>query len=328
MPNKTILTIIELREGQPSKSGIEVLGLGKRIAGELGGELTALVMSEGSADGAAKLGEYGVSRTFLADSPAFSGYLGDLQGKVAIRVARTVDPTLVLLAATSLGKDLAPRIAAGLDAGLAVDCTDIEAAADGLTAKRPVYAGKAIQTVKIAGAPCIATIRPNVFPAGEAMAGKTAEVEALDTSAEQAAVKSSLKETKPREGGKVELTEAEIIVAGGRGMKDEGNFKLVEDLADAFGAAVGASRAVVDAGWRPHSEQVGQTGKTVGPNLYFAFGISGAIQHMAGMSTSKCIVAVNKDPEAPIFKVADYGIVGDALEILPVLTEEVRKLRG
>ena len=327
MPSNNILAIIEFRGGQMTKSGPEILGQGKRLAATLGGDLLALVMGEGVTVGAAGLGEYGVSKVHVADNAAFGAYLGDLQGRVAMRVLKTVDPSLVLLPATSQGKDLAPRLAAGIDAGLAVDCTAVDLGVGGLTAQRPVYAGKAIQTVSIAAAPYIASRRPNVFPAGEAEAGKTAEVETLDIAEDLTAVKSTLKEVKPPEGDKIELTEADVIVAGGRGMKEAGNFQLLENLADALGAAVGASRAVVDAGWRPHSEQVGQTGKTVGPNLYFAVGISGAIQHMAGMSTSKCIVAVNKDPEAPIFKTADYGIVGDALKVLPVLTEAVKKLK-
>jgi len=209
-----------------------------------------------------------------------------------------------------------------------VDCTGLELDGGTLRAIRPVYAGKAIQTLKIGAAPFVASLRPNVFPPLAPSGGGSADVEPLDTSEEQAAVKTVVKQVKPREGGKIELTEADVIVSGGRGMKDPSNFHLVEELAEALGAAVGASRAVVDAGWRPHAEQVGQTGKTVSPGLYFACGISGAIQHLAGMSTSKCIVAVNKDPEAPIFKVADYGIVGDALEVLPALTEEIRKLEG
>jgi len=328
MPSNNILAIIEYREGRVTKSGLEVLGEAKRLAGDLGGEIHALILAEGSGGAAAGLGEYGVTKAYTADGPAFAAYLGDLQARVVMTVAGTVDPTLVLLAASSQGKDLAPRIAARLDAGLAVDCTALALGDGGLTAVRPVYAGKAVQTLVLPNAPFVASLRPNVFTAPQPEAGKTAEVESLDTSAEQAAVKITVKEVKPRAAGKIELTEADVIVTGGRGMKDPANFKLIEDLADALGAAVGASRAVVDAGWRPHAEQVGQTGKTVSPNLYLAFGVSGAIQHLAGMSTSKCIVAVNKDPEAPIFKVADYGIVGDALQVLPALTEEVRKLKG
>jgi electron transfer flavoprotein alpha subunit len=328
MPSNNILTIVEFREGQVTKSGLEVLGEAKRLAAALGGEVHALILAEGAAGAAAGLGEYGVVKAYTADGPAFGAYLGDLQARVATRVAETVDPSLVLLAASSQGKDLAPRIAARLDAGLAVDCTAVEVGADGLTAVRPVYAGKAIQTLKLENAPYVASLRPNVFAPPEPESGKTAEVESLDTSGEQAAVKITVKEVKPRAAGKIELTEADVIVTGGRGMKDPANFNLIEDLAEALGAAVGASRAVVDAGWRPHAEQVGQTGKTVSPNLYIACGVSGAIQHLAGMSTSKCIVAINKDPEAPIFKVADYGIVGDALQVLPALTEEVRKLKG
>ena len=328
MPSNNVLAIVEFREGQLTKSGPEILGQARQAAETLGGQLHALLMAEGAADAAARLGEYGVARTYLADGPAFGTYLGDLQGRVAARVARIVDPALVVLSASSQGKDLAPRLAARLDAGLAVDCTSIEVSASGLQAVRPVYAGKAIQTVHMAEPPYVASLRPNVFAPATPTAGQTADVEPVDTSEDQAAVKTVVLEVKPREGSKIELTEADVIVSGGRGLKEPGNFHLIEELAQALGAAVGASRAVVDAGWRPHSEQVGQTGKTVSPNLYFACGISGAIQHLAGMSSSKCIVAINKDPEAPIFKTADYGVLGDVLEVLPALTEEVRKLKG
>lgn len=327
MPSQNILAIVEYREGRLTKTALEVLGQAQALAPTLGGEVHALLMAEGAAGAAPTLGGYGVSKTWLADGPAFAAYVGDLHGRVAARVAQAVDPALVLLSATSLGKDLGPRVAAVLDVGIAVDVTAFSLVDGALTAVRPVYAGKANQTVKLAAAPFVVSIRPNVFAVATAGDG-AAEVEALDTSADQAAVKITVKEVKPREGGKIELTEADVIVAGGRGLKEPENFKLIEELAEVLNAAVGASRAVVDAGWRPHSEQVGQTGKTVSPNLYFACGISGAIQHLAGMSSSKCIVAINKDPEAPIFKSADYGLVGDALEVLPVLTAAIREARS
>ncbi|MBN2492061.1 MAG: electron transfer flavoprotein subunit alpha/FixB family protein [Planctomycetes bacterium] len=329
MPSNDILAILESRDGRLTKSAAEVLGQARRMADGLGGSVVALLMTEGAAGAAAPLGALGVGKVHLADGPAFRAYVGDLQGRVAARVARTVDPRVILLAASSQGKDLGPRLAAHLGVGLAVDCTALEITDGTLRATRPVYAGKALETLRIADPPFVASLRPNVFaPAAPAAGAGAAAVEPVETAADEAAVKTVLREVKPREGGKVELTEADVIVSGGRGMKDPANFRHLEELADVLGAAVGASRAVVDAGWRPHAEQVGQTGKTVGPNLYIACGISGAIQHLAGMSTAKCIVAVNKDPEAPIFKVADYGVVGDALEVVPALTAEIRKHQG
>ncbi len=327
MPSNDVLAILEFRGGQVTKAGPEVLGQARRLADTLGGAVHAFLYGEGANGAAAALGGYGVTKAYVADSPAFAAYNGGLVARAAKDAVAACDPRLVLLAATSPGKDLGPRIAASLDAGLAVDCTAIDIDGDALTAVRPVYAGKANQSIRIAAAPFVASIRPNVFPPAEAGAGD-AEVVALDTAAAEGETRIKVAEVAPRETGKVELTEADVIVSGGRGLKGPEHFHLVEELAEALGAAVGASRAVVDAGWRPHSEQVGQTGKTVSPNLYFACGISGAIQHVAGMSSSKCIVAINKDPEASIFKLADYGVVGDVFEVLPALTEQIRALKG
>jgi electron transfer flavoprotein alpha subunit len=220
-----------------------------------------------------------------------------------------------------MGKDLAPRVAAQAGAGLASDCVGLEAKGGKLVARRPMYAGKAYATVEWAGEPQMATLRANVFPLGEPDPARKAEVVkgSVDTSsrAKVTAVSATTQ-------GQVQLTEAQVIVSGGRGLKGPENFHLVESLAEAMGAAVGASRAVVDAGWVDHQMQVGQTGKTVSPTLYVACGISGAIQHLAGMSSSKCIVAINKDADAPIFKVANYGILGDVFEVLPKLAEAAR----
>ena len=195
-------------------------------------------------------------------------------------------------------------------------------------ARRPVFAGKLFRTVRFTKSPAIATLRPLAFAAEEVRPDASVAGEVLDGFFEPGDARTTVSEIVASEGGQVDLTESEIIVSGGRGLRAPENFKLIEDLAQALGASVGSSRAVVDAGWRPHSEQVGQTGKTVSPKLYVAIGISGAIQHLAGMSSSQCIVAINKDPEAPIFKVSDYGVVGDALEVVPALTEAVKKLNS
>jgi electron transfer flavoprotein alpha subunit len=222
-----------------------------------------------------------------------------------------------------MGKDLAPRIAAKLDAGIAVDCIALNVEAGEIMATRPIYAGKALMDVKINSAKKVFALRPNVFSAGTPLDQK-AEVSVESVDAPNLNVKNV--EIK-KAAGKLDVAEADIIISGGRGMKGPEHFGMIEELADVLGAATGASRAVVDAGWRPHAEQVGQTGKTVSPTLYIALGISGAIQHLAGMRSSKYIVAVNKDKDAPIFQIADYGIVGDIFEVVPKLIEEVKKIK-
>jgi electron transfer flavoprotein alpha subunit len=223
-----------------------------------------------------------------------------------------------------MGKDISPRISAKLEAGLVTDCTDIRTEDGNIIATRPVYAGKAYIDVKVSSPVKIFTLRPNVFKPVK-VDGVTAETEKLDVSLTDADYNVQVKEIVVS-SEKLDVTEANIVVSGGRGLKGPENFYLVEDLAKVLGGAAGASRAIVDAGWRPHSDQVGQTGKTVAPALYIAVGISGAIQHLAGMSSSKCIVAINKDKDAPIFQIADYGITGDALEIMPALIEEFKKV--
>jgi electron transfer flavoprotein alpha subunit len=237
-----------------------------------------------------------------------------------------VKPAAVLFPASAIGRDLAPRVAARLGVGLAADCTALATDGGRLTATRPVFAGKALQTVAFTKSPAIASLRPKMFAAvnGQGTATVTPLTAGFDANGTRARVTGFARSA----GGKVDLTEAEVIVSGGRGLKGPENFAMIEALAEALGGSVGASRAVVDAGWRPHGDQVGQTGKTVAPKLYIAVAISGAIQHLAGMSSSRCIVAINKDPEAPIFKVADYGLVGDAFEVVPALTEAVKKLNG
>jgi len=234
-----------------------------------------------------------------------------------------LDPAVVLLAATSTGRDLAPRIAAALGAGYAASCTELAVEEGALTAVRPVYAGKAFQKVKVTTPVAVASLRPKNFPV-DATRGIRPEVTRLEVPAAPAREQGGAVEAAA--GGAVDLTEADRIVSGGRGMGGPDKWPLLEELAAALGAQLGASRAVVDAGWRPHAEQVGQTGKTVTPQLYVACGVSGAMQHLAGMSRSRVIVAVNKDKDAPIFAVADYGIVGDVGEVLPALAAEVRRL--
>ena len=231
----------------------------------------------------------------------------------------------VVFGATATGRDLAPRVAAKLGVGVAADLTDLSVDGDAIVATRPVYAGKALQQVRVTAQPAVLSLRPNVFTPDQSASSVKPE-----TLSVTAGGRVRVREIKPAPAGTLDVAEAQVIISGGRGLKEPANFKVLEELAQAFGgrAAVGASRAVVDAGWRAHADQVGQTGKTVSPSLYIAVGISGAIQHLAGMRTSKVIVAINKDKDAPIFKIADYGVVGDLFEIVPRLTEEIRKLHG
>jgi len=312
-----IIVFVEHAEGKVKRASLEALGAA-RAASE---EVTAILCGEGAGEVASKLGTGGAKQAVVlkgaADSP-------DALAKTIAEVVSERGAKAFLTSATSTGRDIAPRIAAHLDSTIFSECTGFSAAGDSFAIRRPWLAGKLIANLTSKAPVLVATLRRNVFTPFE---GKdTAEVVDGPSIGEG---KTKLLGIEAVEGGKLDVSEAPIVVSGGRGLKEPGNFELLEKLAQAFGnAAVGASRAVVDAGWRPHAEQVGQTGKTVSPQLYVAVGISGAIQHLAGMKTSKVIVAINKDPEAPIFKVADYGIVGDAFEVLPALTEAVARVRA
>jgi electron transfer flavoprotein alpha subunit len=272
------------------------------------------------------LGGYGAQKVLVAEDPRLEFYSPTAYARIVAEVVRSQQATLVVIPATAMGKDLAPRVAVKLDAGLAVDCTAVRIEGGTLIATRPVYAGKALIDVKMNSEVKVLSLRPNVFSSG-ASDGTAAPTEKVVLALEEGDFASRVLGIK-QSSGKLDVAEADIIVTGGRGLKGPENFGMIEQLAEALGGAVGASRAVVDAGWRPHDEQVGQTGKTVSPSLYIAVAVSGAIQHLAGMSSSKYIVAVNKDKDAPIFQVATYGIVGDAFEVVPALTKEVKKLLG
>ena len=317
-----ILVFCELKDGQLRKPSAEALSEGRRLADASGKQLGALFVGASSA-GAADAAKYGADVILTAEGGTLASYSSDAFAQVVADAVKAKGATVLLAAATAVGKDVAPRTAARLAAGYASDVTALSIVDGKLQAVRPVYAGKAFATTSFASAVQVATTRPNVFPAAE-KAGAGA-VEAL--AAPTGDFKSMVKEILAKAGGKLDLSEANVIVSGGRGMKDGANFKLLEDFADAIGGVVGASRAAVDAGWGlPHSMQVGQTGKVVSPTLYIACGISGAIQHIAGMSGSKFIVAINKDPEAPIFKLASYGIVGDLFEVVPELTKAAKAM--
>jgi electron transfer flavoprotein alpha subunit len=323
LPNN-VLVVAEHRDGDLKKVTLEMLGEGIRIAEKLGGTVEATLIGSTVVGMADTLAHYGAARVYLADDPSLQEYSSEGYTTVLAKVIQKAEPAVVLLGATIQGKDLAPRVAARLGLGLASDCTAFEVAADGrLVITRPIYGGRALTTVTEKTTPQMATVRPNVMVPLEPDTSGTAPMEklAVETGDIRAKVVDLIQESGQQQVG---LAEAEIIVSGGRGLKGPENFCLLQELADVLGAAVGASRAAVDAGWIDHSHQVGQTGRTVTPNLYIACGISGAVQHLAGMKTAKYIVAINKDPEAPIFRVADYGIVGDIFKVVPILTEEFK----
>ena len=313
----------EHRDGAFRKITFEVASAAKTIADELGAEVTAVVLGQGMEDACKELGQYGVSKVLYADGEAFAKYTTDAYANAAAALIKDAAPDVVLLGASMQGKDLGGRLAAKLDTSIAVDCTGLAAADGRLKATRPMYAGKVFADVIIKSNPQMASLRPNVFDAVES--GGEAVVESV--SADAGELKTKVVEELKEAEGKIDLTEAAIIVSGGRGMKEAENFKIIEELAAVLGAAVGASRSAVDAGWRPHTDQVGQTGKVVTPNLYIACGISGAIQHLAGMGSSKVIAAINKDPDAPIHSKADFSVVADLFDVVPLLTEECKKLK-
>ena len=322
MANK-ILAILEQREGLLKKVSFEAASTASKLAKELNLEVEAVVAGA-DVNNLNEISKYGISKVVHLKNSDFANYTSSGYTEAISNYAKESNAVCLIVGNTSLGNDLAPRLAVKLNSGCIMDCVNIQVESGEVVATRPIYAGKAFVKVKLSSEVKVFTIRPNVFKA-ELSDNGSAVVETKEISNPN--LKAKVVSFKKSEG-KLDVAEADIIVSGGRGMKGPENFNLIESLADSLGAAVGASRAVVDAGWRPHREQVGQTGKTVSPSLYVACGISGAIQHLAGMSTSKYIVAINKDKDAPIFSVADYGIAGDVFEILPVLTEEIKKIRS
>jgi electron transfer flavoprotein alpha subunit len=321
-----ILAFAEQRDNKLKKSAFEVVRTARTIAEQTGGDVIALVIGDHVQAVAGELGGYGAAKILIVQQPELGKYSATAYAKVIAEAAKREQTDILLLPATAMGRDSAPRVAVKLNAGLASDCVALKVDDGTIIATRPVYAGKALTEIKINSTVKVFTLRPNVFPAGASNGGEV-KVEVLDIPLAESDFASVAIET-TQASGKVDVTEADIIVSGGRGLKGPENFTMIENLAGILGGAVGASRAVVDAGWRPHNEQVGQTGKTVSPSLYIAVAISGAIQHLAGMSSSKYIVAINKDKDAPIFQIADYGIVADAFDIVPALTLETKKLLG
>ncbi|HET9950032.1 MAG TPA: electron transfer flavoprotein subunit alpha/FixB family protein [Longimicrobiales bacterium] len=324
-----VLAWVERRSGKVGGAGREATAVAARLAAGLGGAAHALVLgAPGASADAGALGRHGAAEVHVAEHEALEDYNPEGYAKVVADHVRSGGYGAVVFAATANGKDLAPRVAALLDVPLATDVTGVEAEAGGVVVVRPVYAGKAFARVAIEASPALLSIRPNVFSAEAPEAAGTLRVLTPDVDASTWRVK--VLERRGSQQGALDVAEASVIVSGGRGMKDPSNWHLLEALRDALGpgTALGASRAVVDAGWRPHAEQVGQTGKTVAPQLYIAVGISGAVQHLAGMRTARTIVAINRDADAPIFGVADYGIVGDLFEVLPRLTQEIAALKA
>lgn len=323
-----ILAVAEQREGALRKISEEATAAAAQLAEKLGGEVHAfLAGATNVAANAPALGKFGAAKVLTAESDAFKQYDADALAQLIADHVRAGDYAAVVFGGSSYGKDLAPRVAAKLDVPLATDAIALEVDGGEIVISRPVYAGRVIAKVVLEGKPVIVSVRPNVFRAQPRDAAGT--VEALGTDGIKPG-RTTVRGVEAAAGAALDVAEAPIVVSGGRGMKGPENWQLLESLQQALGSrcALGASRAVVDAGWRPHAEQVGQTGKTVSPQLYFAVGISGAMQHLAGMRSAKTIVAINKDADAPIFKVADYGIVGDANEVLPKLTEEIKKQCG
>ncbi len=319
---KGVWIVAEQRDGALRKVSFELASTARKLADQLGEEVSAVLCGSGIEALAATLGKYGVDKVFVADNPALEPYTTDAHATAVAKVVKENDPSILLLGASAQGKDLSAALVGKLATGMATDCTDVKIADGKLLAVRPMYAGKCFGEVVVTGTPQMASLRPNVFTIVEN--AKAAAVAKFDAGLGEA--KTKVLEVQKEAAGKIDVSEANVIVSGGRGMKGPEGFGILEELAAVLGAAVGASRAAVDAGWRVQSDQVGQTGKVVSPNLYIACGISGAIQHLAGMSSSKYIVAVNKDAEAPIFAKADYGVVDDLFKVVPALTGEVKKL--
>ena len=321
---KGVWIVAEQREGALRKVSFELASTARKLADQLGEEVGAVLLGSGVEAMAAQLGKYGVDKVFVADNPALEPYTTDAHAAAVAKAVKENDPSILLLGASMQGKDLSARLVGKLATGMATDCTDVKIADGKLLAIRPMYAGKCFGEVVVTGAPQMASLRPNVYTIVEN--AKAGTVVKFDPALDAAQLKTKVLEVQKEAAGKIDVSEANIIVSGGRGMKGPEGYAILEELAKLLSAAVGASRAAVDAGWRPQSDQVGQTGKVVSPNLYIACGISGAIQHLAGMSSSKYIVAINKDADAPIFQRADYGIVDDLFKVVPALTVEVKKL--
>jgi len=320
--SKGVLALAEQVDGQFRKITYEAISQGRRIADDLGCGLSVAVLGSDIKKAAESLGSYGADSILVADAPELEEYMTDTYTHTIAGIVNDKNFSVIILGASSRGKDLAARLSARLNAPLAMDCVAVRLDQGKLVATRPMYGGKILSEIIFEKEPRIVAIRPNSVDIAESpRAGTVEDIPVVKGNGELVFVEKKL------DTGKLELTEADVVVSGGRGMGGP-DFSVIEELADLLDGAVGASRSAVDDGWRPFSDQVGQTGKVVSPNLYIACGISGAIQHVSGITSSKVIVAVNKDPEAPIFAKADYGIVGDVFEVIPLVTEEIKKIKG
>ena len=324
-----ILMWAQVRDSSLLKNVAELAGEGKKLSQAVGGKLSAVLIGKNVAGMTKDLGDLGVQKVYLADDPALEHYSTESYCSVFTKVFEKCKPFAVIMGATFLGRDLSARFAGRIRGALVPDAIAWKFENGKIKPSRPMYAGKVIADISLpSDATPVVTLRVNVFPPAVKTSGASPEIEKIVAPNEKDSLRTVCTGIVKTAGALIDVTEADIVFSGGRGMAAEGNFKMMFDIAKSIGAAVGASRAAVDAGWIPHAHQVGQTGKTVTPTLYIACGISGSIQHLAGMSSSKIIVAVNKDPDANIFKVANYGIVGDLFQVLPVLGEEIRKLRA
>jgi electron transfer flavoprotein alpha subunit len=325
-----VLVFAESREGKLKKAAAECLSEGRRLADASKGALSALLVGAGVEALASEVKAFGADTILTVSDARLERYAPAAYARAAQAAAAEAKPDVILIPASAMGRDLSARLAARLGAGVAADCTAVSLDASGsIKAVRPVYSGKAMATVGFGSSrPCIVTLRPNVFPPLDAPRAGKGETKSLSVPFEEKDFAARCVQVKAPEAAELDVAEADVVVSGGRAMKGPENFSYIKSLAEALGGAVGASRAAVDAGWIDHRYQVGQTGKVVSPKLYVACGISGAIQHLAGMSSSKVIVAINKDPDAPIFKIADYGLVGDLYKLIPLMVEEVRKLKA
>lgn len=320
--SKNVVVVAESRNGSLRNVSFEVLTAAQTIAN--GGHVTAVVFGEASEEQVQQLAQHGADTVQIAEHADLASYSTDGYTQAFTQIINSIQPDAILIGHTATGRDYAPRVAARLNLGLISDCTGVAVEGNDVVFTRPIYAGKLFQTRKVTSGTIFATIRPNNIEIAEPSAARTSNV--VKTSVDVTNIRTVIQNVVRKTSGAIDLTEAKIIVSGGRGVKSAEGFAPVRELAEVLGAAVGASRAACDAGYCDYSMQVGQTGKVVTPDLYIACGISGAVQHLAGMSNSKIIIAINKDPEAPIFKVADYGIVGDLFEVLPLLAEEFRKV--
>lgn len=322
-----VFAFAESRGGELRKVALEAVTAARAAADALGGEVHALLIgAPGIGAEAERLGRAGADVVIVVEHLALERYSPEVFTATAAERIGSGGYRLAVFPASAEGRDLSPRVAAVLGVSLASDLVSFEHQGDAVVGRHPTHTGKVVTTVRLTGTPAVVSLRPGAVPAAESP--RAGRVEQAAPALDPAAARVQVTALTSRAGTKLDLGEAPVIVAGGRGLREAANFRLVEELADAFGnAAVGATRAVTDDGWRDPSTQIGQTGRIVSPNLYVAVGISGAIQHLAGMRTARTIVAINRDRDAPIFKVADYGIVGDLFEVVPRLTEEVRKLR-